>query len=380
MQRVVLRQWWVRSEQRKAGVSFTDFLAADAATRTHLHWPNWCLEQNFRTAVRRTPDAGKSRCGLVFTALFHSLWINLKTGFQGICNTWLLTLPAGLLWVFAWYDGWNNSFNKGYEQYYVGMIIGGIGVLLFIAAMFYVPLAQARQAVTGDWRAFYQFKLIWSLVRRRWLACLCLAGLYSLLSLPAMMLKAAPAFFAGGQSPLADATPAKVVAVLNGYFFWASLWILPAFVVLRIVAARIYGSAIVSAVQSGALAEDQLAKSEWAALNRLDLLRVRPEPTRHILVRLIAWAGTRAGRIAAGFATWGLWFSLVAQIYVSEFFKYNPGLGFLNQPLIQLPWFRYLPPYIENPAKELGLAVLILAVVLGVRWGWNYFRQLRAKL
>ena len=155
MQRVVLRQWWVRSEQRKAGVSFTDFLAADAATRTHLHWPNWYLEQNFRTAVRRTPDAGKSRCGLVFTALFHSLWINLKTGFQGICNTWLLTLPTGLLWVFAWYDGWNNSFNKGYEQYYVGMIIGGIGVLLFIAAMFYVPLAQARQAVTGDWRAFY---------------------------------------------------------------------------------------------------------------------------------------------------------------------------------------------------------------------------------
>src|SRR2546429_8683233 len=88
----------------------------------------------------------------------------------------------------CWYDGWNNSFNKGYEQFSVGPGVSVLGILLFITAMLYVPMAQARQAVTGNWRCFYQFRLIRTLVRRRWFACFGLAALYALCSLPILVL------------------------------------------------------------------------------------------------------------------------------------------------------------------------------------------------
>ncbi len=78
---------------------------------------------------------------------------NARIGLAATLNTWALTLPGALLWLFSWYDGWNNSFHKGYEQAAVGPAMGLLGVGLFIAAMLYVPMAQARQASTGSWRS-----------------------------------------------------------------------------------------------------------------------------------------------------------------------------------------------------------------------------------
>src|SRR5438445_5225371 len=103
MQRVVYKRWWQRSDLRTNGVSFQQFLADDSATQAHRHWPNWLVEQNFFEAVRRRP----------LKALVHSLWLNFRVGVQGIFNTWVLTLPGCALMLFSWYDGWNNSFNKG---------------------------------------------------------------------------------------------------------------------------------------------------------------------------------------------------------------------------------------------------------------------------
>jgi hypothetical protein len=125
-------------------------------------------------------------------------------------NTWALTLPACLLWWFGWYDGWNNSFNKGYEQAAVGPLISLLGIAWFITAMFYVPLAQARQAVTGEWRSFYQFRLIWKIVRDRWVYCVLLAVLYALLSVPLSVLKTSPMFWMHSSPSLGALTSAQV--------------------------------------------------------------------------------------------------------------------------------------------------------------------------
>jgi hypothetical protein len=38
-----------------------------------------------------------------------------------------------------------------------------------------------------------------------------------------------------------------------------------------------------------------------------------------------------------------VWFTFVAQIFISEFINYHPVIGWLNQPLVQLPWFHYVP-------------------------------------
>jgi hypothetical protein len=165
-QRSALKYWWSRSGRTLEEASFLDFLAANERTRPHRHWPNWFFEQNLRQTLRRMPGSSLGSYLLaLLSAPVNSLWRNFWLGLQVVANTWLLTLPACLFWWFGWYDGWNNSFNKGYEQAAVGPLVSVFGILLFIVAMFYVPLAQARQAVTGQWRAFFQFRLVWRIVR-----------------------------------------------------------------------------------------------------------------------------------------------------------------------------------------------------------------------
>src|SRR5438093_451727 len=365
MQRTVLKQWWEQSGLTGTVPSFPDLVASDSRTRDHLHWPNWFLAQNFRETIRRSPGVNRGRHALtLLKALFTSLWTNVRIGVQGIFNTWVLTLPGCILWLFAWYAGWQNSFNKGYEQAWIGPTIGFLGIVLFIAAMLYLPIAQARQAVTGDWRRFYDFRLVWTIVRRRRPAGLGLAMLYSLCSIPIMVLIFVPSFFQQINPALNEVTTddvPKIVGALRTHFFWSALVAFPAFVLVRFVAARIYGSALLKAVQSGAIAEDALSESEWQALHRLGLLQIQPARQRHPVVRAIAWAGTRAGRITFGIATSLVWFTFVAQIFIAQFFKYHVGPTlWLNHPLVQLPWLLHLPAWIKNPWGEILLVALVV--------------------
>ena len=378
MQRTVLKRWWEQSRQAGGVLTFSDFVASDSRTHGHFHWPNWLLTQNFRGAVWRGPDVSRGRHALnVLKALFHSLWTNVRLGVQGLFNTWVLTLPGCILWLFAWYSGWQNSFNKGYEQAWIGPMIGLLGITLFIAAMLYVPLAQARQAVTGDWRRFYDFRLVWTIVRRRWPACLGLAVLYSLCSVPIMVLVGVVISLPQINPKLLDATPEQVGVVLNRYFFWSAAFVLPAFVFVRWVAARIYGSTLLKAVQSGAVPEDALAEMEWQALHRLNLLQVQPLPRRHAFVRAIAWAGTRAGRITFGFATALVWFTFVAQIFIIQFFNYRGATAWLNQPLVQLPWFHHFPERLKNPWTEVFLAAAVVFLCWQIRKLVRWLKSIR---
>ncbi|PYJ99617.1 MAG: hypothetical protein DME23_09155 [Verrucomicrobia bacterium] len=324
MQRSVLKQWWKLSESPAKSESFVEFVAGDSRTCEHIHSPNWFLIQNFREGIRRLPEAGVGKRLLtVLRALGQSLWTNVRLGVQGIFNTWVLTLPACVLMLFGWYDGWNNSFNKGYEQFSVGPGVSVLGILLLITAMLYVSMAQARQAVTGNWRCFYQFRLIRTLVRRRWFACFGLAALYALCSLPILVLMSVVIFLPNVNPELADATPAQTIHLLNSYFFWSALFVFPAFVLLRLVAARTYGSTLLRALQSGAVGQDALAESEWHVLQRLDLLQVQAPRPRHPVWRIVAWAGTRAGRVTFGFLTGLVWFVFIAQLYIAQLFNYR---------------------------------------------------------
>ena len=421
MQRAALKQWWRLSESLDKAGSFAEFVAGDPRTVEHLHRPNWFLAQNFRQTVRcawatsvgndpsavgpensLSPAAGEGRStpiasarfpspegpstpsglgrrqgitarrfhvGRLFggafrtlKALFVSLWLNVRLGVQAIFNTWVLTLPACVLMLFGWYDGWNNSFNKGYEQFWVGPAVSWLGLMGFIAAMLYLPMAQARQAVSGSWRTFYQFRLVWTLVRRRWLACFGLATLYALCSVPMMILASVAMFLPSINPKLAELTPAQTIEFLNRYYFWSALYVFPAFVGLRLIAARIYGTAVLKAVQTGALGEDVLAENERHALRRLALLRIEPPRIRHPVLRLAAWAATRAGRITFGFLTGLAWFIFVAQPYITQFFNYRGAPVWLNQPLVQLPWFHHLPATLKNPWGDFLAAVIVVVV------------------
>lgn len=364
MQRLALQTWWKQSACGRNGASFEAWLASADPAHPHRHWPNWVLQQNFPAAWKPDPALGaRRRLRHRLGALGASLRLNLRLGLQGLFNVWLLTLPGCLLMLFSWYDGWNNSFNKGYEQAVVGPLTGLLGILLFVLAMLYAPLAQARQAVTGDWKTFYQFGLVWGLVRRHWLAGLLLAVAYSAASVPLTILKSAPMFFAQGNPAIEQFTAAEVVGYLNGYFFRCGLLVFPLWVLLRLAAARLYARAMLKDVQKGLVEASRLAPVEQRELRRLDLLQSHPPRARHVLLQ--AAARTGAGLLGwAGLAAVGLvWFSFIAQVYVAEFFMYHPVAGWLHQPLAHFPWFRYIPPQAENPGHELVGAALLLGIL-----------------
>ena len=56
----------------------------------------------------------------------------------------------------------------------------------------------------------------------------------------------------------------------------------------------------------------------------------------------------------------------MADHYISEFFSYHGMIGWLNQPLIQLPWFRYVPAHAQNTAGEFFLTILLVALAFGI--------------
>jgi hypothetical protein len=247
-----------------------------------------------------------------------------------------------------WYDGWNNSFNKGYEQFSVGPATSWFGIFIFAVAMVYVPMAQARQAITGEWRSFYQWGLVWRLVRLRWLQSLGIAAVYALVSFPILILRAGAPYIQGKAQKLSAeqlmALPYdQVVQSLNQYYLWCALLILPAFVLVRWLAARNYAAGIALAIKRGLIAAFGLSDFERGALARLNMLEPAPAPPRHILLRMVAriWRfGLRSAAITAIFLVWVIY---IFELYVAQFFHYIPGVGWLNHCLVQLPWFHFIP-------------------------------------
>lgn len=349
MRRATLKQWWKHSHRQDGGERFSEFLRDHETTRSHANWPNWFVRQNLPAETRRSIDETSllRTAGNLPALLLGSLWINLKLGLQAVLNTWTLTMPACLLWWFAWYSGWNDSFEKMYEQSAVGPTVGVIGVGLFILTMMYVPMAQACQASTGSWQAFYQFGLVWRLIRRNWSGTALLAALYAALSLPVMILKTAPAFFPQMfPDAFVSMTDAEALQLLNTYFFWSAAFVLPCYVWLHTLAARVYATALVSALRAETVSKEELADFERELLDKMNLLAPPLPAKRNVLVRSAAWTASHVGRTAAIGIVSLLWFAFVAQIFVSEFFNYHPAIGWLNQPLVQLPWFHYLPSHL----------------------------------
>jgi len=214
-------------------------------------------------------------------------------------------------------------------------VVGILGIALFILVMTYVPMAQARQAAAGTWRAFWDVPLIRRLLRRRRLAGLGIAALYVILAAPIMAMKAAPLFIG---SQIEGLPAAEVKAIADQYFLFATAALFPLHILARLAAARVYARAMFDGVQAGDVHVDELTPYERKALARL---RVAPAgaQSRGGTVGRVAAALPRAMIVAL---TWAMWFAVAAQLYVAQFLNYA-WFGWLNHPLIQLPWFRYLP-------------------------------------
>ncbi len=355
MQRAAIEHWWRMGGGGDDGSRFVDFARADASLGGYAHQPNWVFRQH---GIRGTFAAVSAAQGIFRKAralaggLTASLRRNFMIGLRGAANTAVLTIVPSMLMVFGWYAGWNNSFHKDYEQFAHGLILSLIGIALMIGAMFLLPMAQARQAVTGEWRRFYDFAIIWRLVRRRRLQCLLLAGLFSMASLPINILLALPSALTQINPAFLDLGNHDLLGFLNTYYFWVGAAGFLLYAGLRRIAARLYAGALVEAVQEGDLPLTALAPVESSLLGRFGLIATKEKPVPHVIVAVVTIAARPAWRMAVAVATVVVWFTFIAQTYVREFLNNHHPRGLANQPLAQAPWFRYVPRALEATAKE----------------------------
>lgn len=344
VQRSAIKQLWKLSPDTDRAEKFGDWIESTAAHDAHRHFPNWILAQNYRDAARRRPDESAWRWLLrTPVELVRSLATNLALGFKVAATTWVLTLPACSLWAFAWYSGWNNSFHKGYEHAVFGPSTFILGIALFTAAMLYVPFAQARQAVTGNWRSFFGFRLVWGISRRNALSTLLLAAAYSALGFFVMIMKSMPEFFPQMNPALETLTHAEAKEILATYFFWTALPVLGFFILLRTWAGRIYTRGLVEGVRSGRIDPAQLDPAERSLLDEFDLLEPESGKQHNVIIRAAVAGTSFAARATLMTATVLVWLTFSFSILVSEFINYQSLHGWLNQPLVHIPWFNYTP-------------------------------------
>ncbi|MDA1192416.1 MAG: hypothetical protein O3A46_12135 [Candidatus Poribacteria bacterium] len=267
-QRGVVKQWWKRSGGKERDGSFRAYMESHESTLDAATFPNWFAAQRWVERIR-AESGWWSRVKRTPGILTRSLRANFVVGLKAMLNVWAFTLPAGILWTFAWYAGWTNSFTKGYETAFVGPTTGLLGVALFIVAMMYVPFAQLRQASTGDWRRFLEFRFVWRLLRLKPLTVVWVAAAFSLATLPVMILKTLPGFLPQMNESFINLTDAEALAFLNKYWFRTSVFVFAVFAWLKLYVARRYADSIWDGLRSGAVSMEELSPNEREAIEGL---------------------------------------------------------------------------------------------------------------
>ena len=345
MQRTVLRAWFRKSSRAVENGPFPKFARASPSTRRLAHWPNWFVAEDMGARIREARAGGSGffgRIGAFLRALGGGFWANLTTGLAVILSTWLLTLPACVLWLLAWWGGWENSFNKGYEQAWVGPAVGLIGTVLFMVAMTYVPLAQARQATAGSWHAFFNFRLVRTLGSGSALSLLMLTILFVISGFLVAGFRVGPLaignYFPDQVAGLSETDLQRMVAV---YWLAGAAVTFFAFVILRHAAAKLYARSLLASLRTGRVKAKQLSKSEYEFLYDLRLLDA-PERTRSgLMMRAMKSSGKGITRLTSLVLGLALWFAFVALIFISQFLNHD-WFAWVNQPMVQLPWLHWL--------------------------------------
>jgi hypothetical protein len=311
---------WGQEVLRRAALR--EWVGANATPELRA-WPSFALAEPHE--IRE----GGSRLRRAFGNLTGGLMRNARLAFKGLFCTYCLTLPGVALWAFSWRYGWDNSFNKGYEQAFIGPTLGISGILLFIPAMFYVPLAQAQLAVCGNVASFFRWRVVRAVFMNNLHGAVWLALAYAVATLPINFLLAAVLFRFNESADVAAIPDEQFRSALDRYFFIAGMVALPLYAWVRVTAGRVYARGLRKALKGNGL--DGLRIDE---VNAGMLAKKTHAIRRTLLVPIVLLLVV-------------IWFAFVAQIYVRQFLNYVPLRGWMVQPLVHGPWLRYIPPHLN---------------------------------
>ncbi|MEM6487187.1 MAG: hypothetical protein AAF677_02770 [Pseudomonadota bacterium] len=270
-----------------------------------------CLAQGSRPRRAALPGwlaAGRVEATGRLGRLFGGLWLNVGHGLAALVTLAAGTLPFTLLWLLAWWGGWENSFNKGYEQSWIGPTVALVGVAIALPLLARLPMALAHQAAEGRMSAFFARRPVARLMRAAGWRYVALAALSALAALPLFALQGLPVFVEGWRPGFAERSPQEVQRFIDGYRLVATAYLVLATIALRRMAARLYARASL-ALETG---PGDRGRAGPSALLRLVLV-------------------------------WTCWLAVVAQVFVAQFLNHQWAVWLLP-PLAGLPWFAPLAP------------------------------------
>lgn len=199
--------------------------------------PGWLLgprEANGRPTGRLTRALG-------------GLAANVRSGIIALAALLAWTLPFTALWLGAWWAGWENSFNKGYEQAFVGPSVFLFGALLAAIVLPVLPLVFAHLAAEDRLASAFELRRLRSVVAQ---AGWRVPALMALVTLAAFPLAAARGMITTATATwpwIEELSPDQVIelqgqiALALAGFTFLSLWL------IRSLAARVYSRAAVRA-------------------------------------------------------------------------------------------------------------------------------------
>lgn len=199
---------------------------------------------------------------------------NVRMGLIAVAALLSWTLPFTLLWLGAWWAGWENSFNKGYEQALVGPAVSLFGTFLAALILPALPLMLAHLAAEDRLSAAFELSRLRGLVAQAGWRVPALSVLTTLFALPFFAARGLIATATDWAPWVQDLTPDEAAALkgqialgLAGVAFLAT-WI------LRALAARTYAAAAARAagLKPGRWDGSQAAEAAMPAKARSRLL------------------------------------------------------------------------------------------------------------
>lgn len=326
MSTAVVRPVLVRLPMRMVGL-LRDLIVGTILCVSPLTAPivlGWQVRRVDATVRRRWGEAvenpgwlkGPRNRGWVAWSL-GGLAANIRSGLVALAGLAALSLPFTVLWLGAWWAGWENSFNKGYEQAAVGPSVWFLASLVALPVLAHLPLGLAHAAFEGKLSAFFEWRRIRSIAssagwRLAWLALMSVT-----LCVPFFGMRAIPVFIEeivpGFESMTADGQ--AQVAQWFDLFGAALAFVLVFF--LRHRAAVIYSLA---APRAAAGRFSHL----WVGHMAQRVTPIGRTPTRMVAAFWVVVASV-------------IWFVLPVLVVMGQFMNYDPIL-WLTHPVFLLPW------------------------------------------
>jgi hypothetical protein len=255
-----------------------------------------------------------------FPGWWTGLWDSVRAGVVSLVAVTIATLPFGALMLIGWWAGWENSFNKGYEQAWVGRTLAISGMAIAVVVLSHWPMMLAHYATERRLAAILEIGVVRRLIGRvRWrYAALTIVTVLS--APPLLLAQILPAFIEKIRPDLIDAGPAQVAAVAGRWHLAATIYLVLALLVLRRWAARLYARAVLLEQPPSAQFAHGIARAAGLQVATPSIQRRR-------------WISAAM----AGLVTSAAWLVFVAALYIAQFAN-HAWWNWVNHPLIGLPW------------------------------------------